>query len=76
MSIYNNADTERVYRIAREYVEETQRYVRMMAEADPGNGQVEEVLQDLDHVAEKIIFQKQVWLDSIKQRNPDWEPLK
>lgn len=74
MSQYSIADTERVYRIAREYVEETQRYVRMIRDADPGNGEVEETLHKLDLIVDGLAAQKEWWQADLKDKhNPDWD---
>lgn len=76
MSHYSIADTERVYRIAREYVEETARYVRMIKEANPKHvAHADRLLASLFAVESMLQSLKVEWQDLLKyDHNPDWDP--
>ena len=75
MSQYSIADTKRVYNMAAEYVDETQRYIRMCQEADPHSAErLKGLLRSLDAVHAMLVSLKVEWQDVKRlDHNPDWD---
>lgn len=75
MSQYSIADTKRVYNMAAEYVDETQRYIRMCQEADPHSKErLAGLLRSLDAVHAMLVSLKVEWQDvKSHDHNPDWD---
>jgi hypothetical protein len=75
VSSYNIADTERVYRMAREYTEETNRYIRMCQEATPERKEtLGNLIRSVDAVGAMLQSLKVEWQDTLRlDHNADWD---